>query len=193
MRTSPSYNARIGAAVLFVSSVILVSLTFLPYTLAPIRLFTLMAMTFSCWAFCDEMGMTKPLNRAGFVLFAFAIMVRVSTLVDISSPDMARRYILYAFTITGAILLWSMAYLHRNKTLKIVGAVGVMATLTPIILLVLGHILVGTGASYGIASLFEALENSESLGVSTLYKFDYLFSVWGVATSILLWRGLLSK
>lgn len=186
-----SYNAKIAAPCLFTGCVALSALTFLPAGLAPIRLFTLMLLTFAVWAFCDEMGLRKPLNRAGFVLFVFAIAARASTLVDVSPPDMARRYILYAFAITGAILFWSAAFLHRDRGLKLVGAIGAAATLTPIALLIAGHIVVGTGATYGITSLFSALEQSAAPDPSILNNFDYLFSSWGVITSIILWRGLI--
>jgi hypothetical protein len=188
-----SYNAKVAAVALLIGSLALAGSTLAPPDLAPIRLFTLMLLTFACWAFCDEMGLRKPLNRAGFVLFIFAIAARASTLIVSSSPDTARLYIVYAFAITGAILFWSVAFLHRKKSLKVVGAIGMAATLAPIVLLVASHILVGTGATYGITSLFLALEQPAVSNPSVLNNFDYLFSVWGVITSIILWRGMISE
>lgn len=192
MHSVPSFNARVGSVVLLIGSLVLAWLTIAPEWLVPLRIFTLMLITFGAWAFCDEMGMRKPLNRAGFVLLVFAIGARTHTLLSTSSANLTQYYILYAFALTGAVLFWSVAFLHRDKKLKIVGAAGAVVTITPIILLIIGHVVVGTGATYGITSLFAALEDPSLTDESMIYTFEYIFAVWGVITSITMWLGFLS-
>ncbi|PHR59799.1 MAG: hypothetical protein COA43_08920 [Robiginitomaculum sp.] len=59
----------------------------------------------------------------------------------------------------------------------------------------MGHILVGTGAVYGITSLFVALEQPAVPNLSLLNNFDYLFSVFfgGGIVSVVLWKGLIAS
>jgi hypothetical protein len=42
-----------------------------------------------------------------------------------------------------ALLLWSVAFLHRQRSLKVLGAVGLVASAAPIAKLIVGHLAVG--------------------------------------------------
>ena len=145
----PSLNARVGSIALVVGAVALLVLATQEHSLAPLRLLTLGILTFGVWAFCDEMGMRKPLIRAGFVAFMLAVFSRVSALVGGHSDSLGRHYLLYAFALLIAMLIWSVAYLHRQRDLKFAGALGAVASIAPIVALVFGHIALGAGAVFG--------------------------------------------
>ncbi len=61
---APSANAKTAAVALAAAAFMTLLLTHLSVPLAPLRLLTLAIAAFAIWAFCDEMGMRKPLNRA---------------------------------------------------------------------------------------------------------------------------------
>ncbi|MDA9430899.1 hypothetical protein [Bradyrhizobium sp. CCBAU 51627] len=52
---------------LAVSALATIILTRTAEALSPLRIVVWALMTFALWAFCDEMGLRKPLDRAGFV------------------------------------------------------------------------------------------------------------------------------
>jgi hypothetical protein len=185
----PSLNARVSAVALVVGTVALLALATQKYSLAPLRLLTMAVLAFGAWAFCDEMGMRKPLIRAGFVAFMFATFARASAVVDIHSESLGRFYLLYAFGLMVAMLLWSVAYLHRQRELKVAGALGALVSITPIVALVVGHIALGAGAALGIGSLLAATEGAELKDLSAITTVDAVFGLWAVVTAWFLWRG----
>ena len=146
-------NARVGAVALAVGAFMTLLLSHVDASLAPLRILTLAIAAFAAWAFCDEMGLRKPLNRAGFVFFAIALITRVQISLGVEAQFVGRYYLLYAAFLLLAVLLWSVAFLHRKRELKVVGAVGVLATLTPIAAIIVGHMVVGLGAAVGVGSL----------------------------------------
>ncbi|WP_223248358.1 hypothetical protein, partial [Sulfurirhabdus autotrophica] len=119
-------------------------------SLAPLRILTLTVAAFAAWAFCDEMGLRKPLNRAGFIFFTIAAITKVQISLGIATEFAGRYYLLYAAFLLLAVLFWSIALLHRQRELKVIGAVGVIATLAPIAAIIVGHIVVGLGAALGV-------------------------------------------
>jgi hypothetical protein len=124
--------------------------------LGPLRLLSVALSAFAAWSFCDEMGLRKPLNRAGFVFFAIAAATKVELVLGVDAEYRGRYFLLYSAFLLSALLLWSVALLHRQRTLKVVGAIGVAASLAPIIALVVGHLVVGAGAFLGLGALLAA-------------------------------------
>lgn len=185
----PPFHARQSAVALMLSALALLLLPLANHPLTPLRLLSLGICTFGIWAFCDEMGLHKPLNRAGFVAFAMAILGRVIGLVDNHSAALARFHVLYAFGLMLALLLWSAAYLHRQRELKWVGAVGAMASLLPILLLLAGHLALGAGALWGFGALMSAVEGGAMQDNAALQWIDAVFAVWLLVTAVLLWTG----
>jgi hypothetical protein len=184
-----SLNAQVGAVALMVGSIAILALAGQEHSLAPLRLLTLAINGFGVWALCDELGMRKPLIRAGFVAFMFAGYARASTLIDTHSQVLGRFYLLYAFALMFAMLLWSVAYLHRQRELKVAGAIGALATIAPILALVLGHIALGAGAVLGIGSLLAAANGAALSDFSFIKTMDVMFSAWGLVSAWFLWRG----
>ena len=184
-----SANAKIGAVALAAAAFLTLLLTHVSAPLAPLRLITLAIAAFAAWAFCDEMGMRKPLNRAAFVFFAIAVVAKVQIALGLAQEVAGRYYLLYAAFLLLSVLLWSVAFLHRQGALKIVGAVGLVATGLPIGAIVVGHLAVGLGAAIGVRAMLAATEGvaPSDLGFVTLV--ERIFGLWAYMAAWLLWRG----
>jgi hypothetical protein len=195
MSTSPvinraeTLNARVGAGTLAAGALMTLLLSHVDASLAPLRILTLAIAAFSAWAFCDEMGLRKPLNRAGFVFFAIALITKVQILLGVATQFVGRYNLLYAAFLLLAVLFWSVAFLHRQRKLKVVGAIGVLATLTPIAAIIVGHIVVGLGAAVGVGSLLSAAEGGSPSDLSFVTMVERIFGLWGYVAAWLLWRG----
>jgi hypothetical protein len=192
MQPSPqtrTVNARVGAVALAISAFLTLLLSHFSAALSPLRLLALALSAFAAWCFCDEMGMRKPLNRAGFVLFAIAVGVRVEIILGVGAREAGRYHLLFAAFLLLALLFWSVAFLHRQRSVKVVGAVGVVATVLPIIILVAGHLAVGAGAALGVRSLLAAADGAPLGDRSFVTLVERLFGLWGYVAAWLLWRG----
>ena len=82
-----------------------------------------------------------------------------------------------------------MAFLHRQRSVKVAGAVGVVATVTPIVALVAGHLAMGVGAAVGIKALLAAGDGATLTDRSFVTLVERLFGLWGYVAAWLLWRG----
>lgn len=182
-------NARVAAATLAVGALITLLLSHVDASLAPLRILTLAVVAFAVWAFCDEMGSMKPLNRAGFVAFAVAAATKVQILLGVAPQFVGRYYLLYAAFLLVAVLFWSVAFLHRQQKLKVVGAIGVLATVTPIAAIIVGHIVIGLGATVGVGSLLSATEGGTPSDLTFVTVVERIFGLWGYVAAWLLWRG----
>jgi hypothetical protein len=182
-------NARTAALALGAAAFMTLLLSHVLSPLAPLRLLTLATAAFATWAFCDEMGMRKPLNRAAFVFFSIAVVAKVQIVLGLTAEFAGRYYLLYAAFLLMAVLLWSVAFLHRQRPLKLVGAVGVVATAFPIGAIIVGHLVVGVGAAIGVGALLAATDGSalSDLGFVTLV--ERIFGIWAYVAAWLLWRG----
>src|SRR4051794_15079603 len=89
-------NARVGAVTLAVGALATLLLSHVDASLAPLRILTLATVAFAAWAFCDEMGLRKPLNRAGFVFFSIALATKVQILLGVATQFIGRYHLLYA-------------------------------------------------------------------------------------------------
>jgi len=184
-----SLTARVGAVALAVAAFSTLLLSHFSQPLAPLRLLSLAVAAFAAWSFCDEMGMGKPLNRAGFVLFSIAVVAKVQIALGVESAYAGRYYLLYAAFLLGALLFWSVAFLHRQRTLKVLGAVGVLSTLTPIVALIIGHVAVGTSAILGVGAMLSATEGVAPVDLGFVTLIERMFGLWAYVTGWLLWRG----
>jgi len=185
-RIDRSPNARVGAVSLAASAFLTLLLSHLSASLAPLRLLSVAGFAFAAWCFCDEMGLRKPLNRAGFVLFAIAMGAKVQRILGVSEQSAGRYDVLFAAFLLLALLFWSVAFLHRQRSLKVVGAIGVVASLTPMVALVAGHLVVGAGAFLGVRGLLAAGQGGDHTFVTMVER---LLGLWGYVAAWLLWRG----
>ena len=184
-----SLNARVGAVALAGSAFLTLLLSHFGASLAPLRLLAVAASAFAAWCFCDEMGMRKPLNRAGFVVFIIAAAAKVQAILGAGGAAVGRYYLAFAAFSLLALLFWSVAFLHRQRSVKVAGAVGVVATVTPIVALVAGHLAMGVGAAVGIKALLAAGDGATLTDRSFVTLVERLFGLWGYVAAWLLWRG----
>jgi len=184
-----SLNAKAGAVALAAAAFMTLLLSHFSAPLAPLRLLTLALTAFAAWAFCDEMGLTKPLNRVGFVFFAIAVATKVQIALGVTAPFVGRYYLLYAAFLLLAVLLWSVALLHRQRALKVVGAIGVIASLAPIAAIVAGHLAVGVGAVFGAGAILSATDGGVLSDTSFVTGVERIFGLWAYVAAWLLWRG----
>jgi hypothetical protein len=184
-----SLNAKVGAVALGAAAFATLLLSHFSAPLAPLRLLTLAVAAFAAWAFCDEMGLRKPLNRAGFVFFAIAVATKVQIALGLTAQFVGRYYLLYAGFLLLAVLLWSVALIHRQRALKVVGAVGVIASLGPIAAIVVGHLALGLGAAFGVGAILSAAEGGVLSDTSFLTVVERTFGLWACVAAWLLWRG----
>jgi hypothetical protein len=184
-----THNAKVGAATLAIGSLLTLILSHTSVPLAPLRIITLAIAAFAAWAFSDEMGIRKPLNRAGFIFFAIAAFTKVQIALGVEAHLVGRYLLLYSAFLLLAVLFWSVALLHRQRELKIVGAVGLLATAAPIAAIVVGHIVVGVGAALGVSGLLAATQGAAPSDTSFVTLVERIFGLWGYITAWLLWRG----
>ena len=109
--------------------------------------------------------------------------------LGVESAYAGRYYLLYAAFLLGALLFWSVAFLHRQRTLKVLGAVGVLSTLTPIVALIIGHVAVGTSAILGVGAMLSATEGVAPVDLGFVTLIERMFGLWAYVTAWLLWRG----
>jgi len=184
-----TYNAKVGAITLAFGAFMMLILSHTSVVLAPLRILTLALAAFAAWAFSDEMGIRKPLNRAGFVLFCIAAFTKVQIALGVDQHLVGRYLLLYAAFLLLAVLFWSVAFLHRQRELKVIGAVGVLATAAPIVAIVVGHIAVGIGTALGVSTLLSAAQGAVPTDTSFVIMVERIFGLWGYVAAWLLWRG----
>ncbi len=153
------------------------------------KLLALGITSFGVWCLADEMGAKKPLNRAGLVFFAFAAIARMIALVDRTNPGQAGFLLLYTFALLLAVLLLSIAFLHRGGNVRRAGALGALGTLAPLLVLVAGHFFVGLGTAVGVSALYGLSASVKPEDAAILPVIDILLLIWGLVAALFLWRG----
>lgn len=182
-------NAKVGAVTLAIGAFMTLLLSHTSVSLAPLRIVTLAIAAFAVWSFSDEMGIRKPLNRAGFVFFVIAAITKMQVALGVEQHLVGRYLLLYSASLLLAVLFWSAAFLHRQRELKVIGAVGLLATAAPIVTIVVGHLVVGVGASLGVSSLLAATQGATPSDTSFVTMVERIFGLWGYIAAWLLWRG----
>lgn len=118
-----------------------------------------------------------------------AVAVKVQAILGVSVRDVGRYYLLFAAFLLLALMFWSVAFLHRQSSVKVVGAVGVVVSVLPIVALVAGHLAVGAGAFLGIKALLAAGDGAILTDRSFVTLVERLFGLWGYVASWLMWQG----
>lgn len=184
-----SYNAKVAALAFAAAALGTLLLSHVSAPLAPLRLLVLVLSIFAVWAFCDEMGLKKPLNRAGFIFFAIAAATKAQIVLGVGEDVAARYRLLYAAFLLLAVLFWSLAFLHRQKTLKAVGAVGLTASVLPIVVLIAGHLGLGLGAYLGLNAMLPAVDGAAAVDPGFVTLVERIFGLWGYGAAWFMWRG----
>jgi len=193
METKPiSQNAKVAAISFPCGAILLHGLNQVDTSLLPLRLFAIALLVFGVWAFSDEMGLKKPLNRASFVSFIFAMTALIAIVLE---PKSARNtyYLIYAFGLLIALLGWCAAFLHRQETLRWVGALGASISVLPLLLLLAGHLSLGGGALFGFSALFNLPTGAKLLGSPQLNSIEAMLVVWSIVAASCLLRGSIAR
>jgi len=187
-RSTFSLNARTGALVLSVSAPLNLILHMQGARLGPLSYAVWLGVSFGILCFCEEMGPSKPLNRAGLILFAGAFCADTVATLAVDPNLVARAHLLYAFATLGALVLWSVALMHRTKIAKAVGSVGAAVGGGALVLLVAAHLLLGTATILGFSQLYATLDESGQSTFGALAMIDSILCVWSLSISVLLWN-----
>jgi hypothetical protein len=187
--TAESLNAKVGAVALAIASSMTLLLPHFTNPPAPLRILALAVAAFAAWAFCDESGLKKPLNRAGLVFLSIAVFTRLQIVLGIASQFAGRYYLLYSAFMLLAVLCWSIALLHRLHRPKAVGAAGILRVLIPIVAFVAAHLVVGFSALLGVKSMLAAAEGGSPTDLGFVNLVEHVFAFWGYVMAWLLWRG----
>lgn len=186
-------NAKVAAVCILLGAVLLHFFNQTNTELVPLRIVTILILVMGAWAFCDEMGLRKPLNRAGLIVFMVSVIALAVTILEPSSNNIGTYYLLYSFTLLFAILIWSMAFMHRKRKIKTIGKIGVLAAAVPIVALIVGHLSVAVGAFIGVDSLLSMSGGHEILRSVSVKAIEATFILWSFATAFMLWSGKLSQ
>lgn len=184
-----STNARVGAVTLVVGAFATLVLSHTSMPLAPLRILALATAAFAVWALSDEMGLRKPLNRAALVCFAIAAWAKIQIALGVDAERLGRHLLLEAAFLLLAVLFWSVAFLHRGRRMKMVGAVGAVAAAGPILAIVVGHLAVGVGAALGVGSLLASAMGHGPADTSFVTFVERIFGLWAYLAAWMLWRG----
>ena len=184
-----STNARVGSVTLVVGAFATLVLTHTTLALAPLRILTLAIAAFAVWALSDEMGLRKPLNRAALLCFAIAASTKIQVALGVDAGVLGRYLLLESAFLLLAVLFWSVAFLHRGPQMKVVGAVGALAALGPIVAIVVGHFVVGVGVAFGVGSLFVSAMGHGVADTDFVVFVERVFGLWAYVAAWMLWSG----
>jgi len=193
MRKTVELNAKVAAVCIVLGAVLLHFFNQINSELIPLRILTLVILVMGAWAFSDEMGLRKPLNRAGLIVFLVSVMALAVTILEPAKSNIGKYYLLYSFTLLFAILIWSLAFMHRKQKIKAVGKLGFIAAAIPIVALVVGHLSVAVGAFIGVDVLLNMSGGHELLRSIPVKVIEAMFIFWAIATAVMLWSGKLSQ
>ncbi|SDC04282.1 hypothetical protein SAMN05444678_101202 [Sphingomonas sp. YR710] len=149
---------------------------------------------FACWlgisfgilCLCDELGAAKPLNRAGLVLFGAAFSARLLMVVTVEPATHVRAELIFAFATMGALLLWSVALMHRPRAPRTVGIFGTAIAGSTLALILSAHLLMGSATIWGFGTLFAALSTPTIDTRGAMAVINAILSLWGLVTAGLL-------
>jgi hypothetical protein len=182
-------NARVGAVALAVGAPLNLILHAQGDRLGPLAYAAWLVFSLGAACFCDEMGAGRPLNRAGLIAFAAAFCADTVALVGAGARPGAR--LLYAFCLLAALVLWSVAMMHRTRLVKAVGSAGATLGGVALALLLAAHLLLGAVTILGFSQLFAALDDPAKSAAGALVAVDATACIWALAVALLLWTGQL--
>ena len=183
-----SLNARAGAVALLVSAPANLLLHMQGARLGASSYAAWLGVSFGILCFCEEMGPSRPLNRAGLVLFAAAFCADTVATLAADPVFVARAHLLYAFATLGALIFWSVALMHGTEIARAIGTVGAAVGGGALVLLIAAHLLLGTATIIGFSQLYATLDQPGGSTTGAVAIIDTVLCVWCLAIAVLLWR-----
>jgi len=180
-------NARTGAIALAVFAPLHWLVSLAGTIFAPLAFACWLGISFGILCLCEELGAAKPLNRGGLVLFGAAFCARLLMTIATEPALHIRAELVFAFAMMGALLLWSVALMHRPRASRAVGMVGTAVAGSTLGLILLAHLLVGGATILGFGALFAALADPAHATQAAMLTLNVVLALWGVLISGLLW------
>jgi len=187
MSQSTRRNARTGAIALTLFAPLHCLAGLAGATLAPPGFACWLGISFGILCLCEELGAAKPLNRGGLVLFGAAFCARLLMTIAVEPALQVRAELVFAFAAMGALLLWSVALMHRPFAARAIGMLGAGFAGLALGLILLAHLIVGSAAMWGFGALFAALADPTHDTRTAMLTLNAILALWGVLTSGLLW------
>lgn len=181
-------NARTGAFALLFFAPVHCAIGLAGATLAPIGIASWLGVSFGILCLCDELGPARPLNRAGLVLFGAAFCARLLMAISTDPALEVRSELLFAFTVMGALLFWSVALMHRPHAPRAVGLFGTAIAVSALALILAAHLLVGGAALWGFGLLFAALASPTLDTSRAMAATNGIVALWSMVLAALLLR-----
>lgn len=182
-----SPNARFGAVALMVGGVLFGGFAWVDGA-APLRIFAMAALLFGQLCYAQEAGYEKPLTK--FVLvWLFIAAVGLLMFEALAAPKAA---LLFAFAGFAAVLVWSIAMLHRPGQARAAGKIGAFAGVTSLAVLIGGHVFVGFGAALGLQALSSAATAQTADVVGIVRAVESMMGLWALAGAWMLFAGVLN-
>lgn len=151
-----------------------------------------LVLAFGAWCLCDELGMARPLNRAGAVLLAAAFCARSMLLCAPATAVATHAQLLYAFAALGMIMFWSVALMHRPDRPKVAGLLGSTLSGAALGLLIVAHVVTGSIGYFGFGALFVALNSPDADVAPAMTVISAVLWLWSLLVAGLLWTTALA-
>jgi len=188
-----SRNARVGAVGLVVGAMLQVIASVLTALATPWAYAGWLVFCFGALCLCEELGVARPLNRGGLVLLGASLCARTILLVLPIGETAVRAELAYAFTGIGAVLLWSVALMHREHQIKGAGLLGSALSGGTLMLLLAGHLAAGGASFFGFSELFAAINRPEAAGSRAMISIAAVIGAWSLIVAGLLSTTALNR
>jgi hypothetical protein len=147
-----------------------------------------LVLAFGALCLCDELGPSRPLNRAGLTMLAAAFCARSVMITIPIAAVLARAQLAYAFAILTAILFWSVALMHRRRHPYVAGSLGTALSGSALLMLLGAHLWVGAAGLLGFSELFAAVRDPTVQPLLATISVNVILSFWSLVVAPLLWR-----
>ena len=185
--SSPVRNARIGAVALSMGAMSQVLASMLGALAMPWAYAGWLLLTFGALCLCEELGATRPLNRAGLIMLGVGFLARTVMVLVPEPLVQIRAELAFAIASLIALQLWSAALMHRTEQPKAVGLFGALLSGFGLAVMIAAHILVGSAGYLGFAELFAALHRPDIQPDRAMIAITAITAVWASVTGLLLW------
>lgn len=143
-------------------------------------------LVFGFMGFADQLGPRKPLVRAGLIAYligAFAMLNALMASTISANPNFA---VTAVIATSVAMLLWSVALMHRRGAPRLVGTFGLLTSAGPGVMLLV-HGALGAGVAAGSGAIIAHMP----LNVVGMTVVVVIQSIWNLVIATMLLRSRL--
>ncbi|WP_310015019.1 hypothetical protein [Novosphingobium sp. 1748] len=187
--SSPSRNARTGAVALALGAASQMAAGLLGRVNLPWAYAGWLLLVFGALCLCDELGARRPLNRAGIIMLEVGFAARTVMLIVPEPLVTVRAELTFVLSCLLALLLWSVALMHRSERPKAIGMFGTLLSGGGLAMLAAAHIAVAGVGYLGFADLFAALRRPDAQSAQATITLCAIMAAWASAVAGLMWTG----